>query len=1376
MKKQNYLLLLCFLLLGYLIPCQANTYCQPSGSTHSSGNSYVKSITSEGGTSNLNYQVEAMPASLLNYVGEASVKQGTNLTFHLIANNLGSYNTSTVRQDLRYNVAIYFVDWDQDGQFSTTEYAPLCGKTSGEGLHNVGGNATGDNNVLDITHSITIPEDAALGKYRVRVVYTNAWVERGQLSGMACSGIKEGIVYDFDINVQSSVPSYSITITEPLNGTLILKDADQQEVLTGSEIQEGTQLTIEATPSAGYETEFVKINGNAVYSSTFIVEEASVISATFTKKSVIGEYPEATFSKTGFVGKINSAKTTGGITNLNYTDADATRTYPNSVVGRFTVEAGSQFTLTAFIKYARWGNIHVCADMAGNGLEFVKYYDSKRDGTPYDAGKEESIDFTVPADLTPGTYRIRLFITNVDSENEAKTVGPGGNYSEGGYYDFEYEVLPSYVINIPVAEGGVIEVKNGEQVVNSGDAVLKGTELLITATPNEGYKLVNLFLNNEKLIESSFQVAKASTITAFFTNSYMVTYSSNEGGTVTAYANDRIIETNQPLAIEESLKFVFTLEDNIEIESALLNGIDVKDQIVNNEYVVGIPTEDQVLVVTFSEIIPTHLASITIHGSDYGTCLTEMETAEGWVAVTDGMRIKEGTTLKMTINLVDENCELVSLMMNGADMKDYLENNMLVGVVPAEGIELIVTFRNTATPTALYLPSNTGVYKYMFRFDDALLGAHQDRNNTDPTTGHDQGDYRSRNITMSAWVNPQSTTGDLFGYVQKDFYASLGAFKILLNNGNLECDFRYWTGGGNAPGTKNKIVTNEAITTDEWAFVTVTIDDANHKIALYKNGEKLGESTLDQYGIGYLMDKSVFFVGNSGMQTNVDNVQVWNRVLTEKEILGSMAGYATAPTGLIYNYLFGDENYDKGNKTFANKGCPTVVPAATPGEATNIAPGVVVAGSSSNWASAASTNATFGVGHKLPSYTITSIPAENGSFILKNGADEIASGTKLQKGALITVVAVPNEGVRVGEILVNGIAITDNSFNLIEDASVEVKFSSYCVLNYSVVGAGEVIARIGEEIVPNGHKFEKNTLIDFEVIPQEGHELVSFVLNDTDNKLDMTDNHYQLEASSDIEVIATFAKIKHTITIPTVEHGTINVFNGTTPVTDGEKVDEGSVLTITLTPEEGASVSEFTVNGIDKLEELVNNRITLTVKDNVVLDATFKITLFTLSVINDIPDFGTLEVIDGATGLPYVHGDKLKKGTNLTIFMTPAERCNLQNFYDNGMEVKDIDSYYDPETNKYEYWPAAVNSDVSFKAIFAMAIGLDKTKMDGVYYDAELNKLVMPLGAKATVFAVTGEPILELTHSAELAGLKKGCYIAKVATSENYVILKFVRK
>ncbi|MEG1905093.1 MAG: hypothetical protein RR212_11915, partial [Bacteroidales bacterium] len=113
---------------------------------------------------------------------------------------------------------------------------------------------------------------------------------------------------------------------------------------------------------------------------------------------------------------------------------------------------------------------------------------------------------------------------------------------------------------------------------------------------------------------------------------------------------------------------------------------------------------------------------------------------------------------------------------------------------------------------------------------------------------------------------------------------------------------------------------------------------------------------------------------------------------------------------------------------------------------------------------------------------------------------------------------------------------------------------------------------------------------------------------------------------------------------------------------------------------------------------------------------------------------------------------------------------------DNGMEVKDIDSYYDPETNKYEYWPAAVNSDVSFKAIFAMAIGLDKTKMDGVYYDAELNKLVMPLGAKATVFAVTGEPILELTHSAELAGLKKGCYIAKVATSENYVILKFVRK
>ena len=116
---------------------------------------------------------------------------------------------------------------------------------------------------------------------------------------------------------------------------------------------------------------------------------------------------------------------------------------------------------------------------------------------------------------------------------------------------------------------------------------------------------------------------------------------------------------------------------------------------------------------------------------------------------------------------------------------------------------------------------------------------------------------------------------------------------------------RAWEDKGNCPGIA-EVTTEATLTANEWAFITVTVDDTNKEIKLYKNGKLLGTGDLgtivengerEGHGIGLLQDECVFFVGNGGFSCYVDEVQVWTKTLTEKEV----KEYARRISGLLQN-------------------------------------------------------------------------------------------------------------------------------------------------------------------------------------------------------------------------------------------------------------------------------------------------------------------------------------------------------------------------------------------------------------------------------------------------------------------------------------------
>ena len=86
----------------------------------------------------------------------------------------------------------------------------------------------------------------------------------------------------------------------------------------------------------------------------------------------------------------------------------------------------------------------------------------------------------------------------------------------------------NYTIKVTAGEGGTAEVSETE--------VLKGTEVTLTATPNDGYSFVNWTLNGEEVSTNATYTVTVTNDIEYVANfiSYKVTVLSGEGGTVTA--------------------------------------------------------------------------------------------------------------------------------------------------------------------------------------------------------------------------------------------------------------------------------------------------------------------------------------------------------------------------------------------------------------------------------------------------------------------------------------------------------------------------------------------------------------------------------------------------------------------------------------------------------------------------------------------------------------------------------------------------------------------------------------------------------------------------------------------------------------------------
>lgn len=762
-------------------------------------------------------------------------------------------------------------------------------------------------------------------------------------------------------------------------------------------------------------------------------------------------------------------------------------------------------------------------------------------------------------------------------------------------------------------------------------------------------------------------------------------------------------------------------------------------------------------VVTHTVTLPTEIANGTLTVTNGETALVAGEN-----------EVEENTSITITATPAPGYI-LDYLKINDAPFTEntytVTDNAVITVAFIEESVEVV--------SKAIHVPARSGNIGYQFRFDDIVLGEHTNGTNNAWENGAvvNKGDNRARNFTMSVWVKPLNTVGELFGHIQAGFYDSEGSFGVGINGNNqLVLKSRAWIDGGTCNGIK-ELVSDATLNIDEWAFLTVAVDDEARTIKLYKNGVLLatGDLTADKngneaHGIGLLQDECVFFAGTSGSSCDVDEIQVWNKTLTTDEIFASMDNFSTVPENLVALYKF-DEN---SIEDIPNQGSGVACNA-------NLVSGKIT---KYQWYSdydPSPIQATLVDGHVLPKFAVNYVSeTANGSFVIKNGNNIITPGTKVPQYATLTIETTPAEGYQVKSIKVNNTEIEGNTFVLEEEATITVEFTNRLIVKYSISENGSILiknANTGASF-NNGDEFDKNLFIAIGLTPVEGYEVSVFTVNGEDKKEKLKNNVYLItNCQTNLDIKVEFAKKQFNVAFSSNNFGTLTVKKNNVNIESNTQVEYGTELTIIAEPVELATLNAFTINGVDKLNDIKDAlQMTITVTEELDIQAEF--TIPTWKVTCNITGEGTVKIEDEKGNIHENGASTITEGSEVTLTLTPKTGYELSDLMIDGT------SYMQFVTdNKFRF---EIDADYTFDVVFIKSTSLQNTSADAIsvrYAAGTLHVTGLNAGDRLDIYDIAGNYV-RTSEVAEtnVSDLADGCYLVKVTAGNTIKTVKFIKK
>ena len=1191
--------------------------------------------------------------------------------------------------------------------------------------------------------------------------------------------------------------SFAVTFDKVGEGTITATGADDLNA-----VAYGTELTIVATPAAGYELVSITAGGTDITASKkVVVTDNMTVKATFAKKSFavsLTKEGEGTITATGASNlnavaygtelTINAAPATGyELVSITAGGADITASKKVVVTGNLTIKA--TFAKKNFaVTLTKEGEGTITATGASN-LNAVPYGTELTIVATPDEGYElvsitaGGTDITatkkivVKDNLTvKATFAKKNFAVSLTKEGEGTITATGASNLNAVAYGTELTInaKPATGYELVSITAGGVDITASKKVVVTGNLTVKatfskkafavsltkegegtitatgasnlnavayGTELTINATPATGYELVSITAGSDDITASKKVVVKDNmTVKATFVKKNFSVSLTKEGeGTITAAGATSL----DAVAYGTELTINATPATGYELVSITAGGADI--------------TASKKVVVTGNLTVKATFAKKSF-------AVTFAKEGEGTITATgasDLNSVAYGTELTIVATPA-EGYELQSLVAGGVDItatkKIVVKDNLTVKATFAKkNFAVSLTKEGEGTITA------TGASN----LNSVAYGTELTINAT-PATGYELVSITAggTDITATKKVVVTDNLTVKATFAKKNFavtFDKVGEGTITATGASNLNSVAYGTeltivakpatgyelvsitaGGTDITATK-KVVVKDNIT------ITATFAKKNFAVTFDKEGEgtitATGASNLNAVAYGTELTINA---------TPAEGYELQSLVAGGVDITATKK--IVVKDNLTVKATFAKKNFavsltKEGEGTITATGASNLNSVAYGTELTiNATPAMgyelvsITAGGTDITASkkvVVTDNLTVKATFAKKNFAV-SLTKEGDGTITATGASNlnaVAYGTEL------TIVATPATGYELVSITAGSADITASKKVVVTDnMTVKAIFAKKVfAVSLTKEGEGTITATGASDL----NSVAYGTELTINAAPATGYELVSI----TAGSADITASK-KVVVTGNLTVKATFAKKSFAVSLTKEGEGTITA----TGASDLNSVAYGTELTINAAPATGYELVSITAGSAD-----ITASKKVVVTGNLTVKATFEKKSFAVTLTSN--EHGDITIVEPVNleAVPY--------GTTLTVKATGKNaQCVLTELTANGKDILATQSF-------------VVTGVTEVKATFVDHTGVETTVTQQVkLYPNPATDYVIVEGVAATsevtLHSMTGERLYagradsRGTLQIDLTPYADGVYLVCVAGETYRVVVR----
>ncbi len=1001
------------------------------------------------------------------------------------------------------------------------------------------------------------------------------------ISGKEHNGELMGTWPVYEAPSQEITQSYAVNIEQNEHADISLS-VGEQSLVSGTKVEKGTTVGVAATPHEGYVVESIKVNGVVIEDNTFEVESDCTVSVIVKEKAAdkfkveySAEGPGSLTVKNGEASIASGDEVDKGVTlscriapadgySLKSLTVNDIEIQPDAD-GKFTVEVTENIEIKAiFEKTEPIVTKYVVTIEPVDHIRVI--LKDKISGEEIASGVEVPVGTEIKVEtVIVDTYELTSIYVN-----EKLIVGSSFIVTENSVVKAEVKLKGTapakHIVTILGINNGSIKVYDeAGNIVAHKNSVPAGTRLRVDVTADAGYELGCIKVNGEAIEGNTFIVEGDCTISVVIkektaTEKFKVEYTTEGEGTLSVKSGDVDVASGDEVEKGTTLACQISAADGYKLKILTVNDVETQPD-ADGKFTVEVT--GAVVIKAVFEKVPSEF-TVTVEPVEN---VSVTLSAENIGEIESGATVAEGTIVTVTATPAD-----------GYEIEVISVNDM-----PIQGSTFTVRGQCRVRVEVRLKETPPAMYAVAVRTQPNVTVTLTDTDGNEITSGTllpEGTAVKVSTITAEGYelkgiyLNGEPMVGDTFTVSElSEIYAVVKAVEPTHFTVNFSASV-----GGSVTMTVDgaAVLSGEKVESGKTLVITCKAADGYMLDGIAVNSSNVPlpaedriETTVDsemEIEVAFRVPKNVYF---SVRVLPADHVTV--RItdykappLVDRGALqeGSIVTVTPIPDeGYEVEGIFVNDQQLHGDSFTVRRDSKIEVKVRKiEGETPEIA-----------------------------KYAVRVTERENVAVRLTDDSgNEIASGTLLSVGTLVTVTATPAAGYELEGIYLNNKKLDGNTFTVSGESEIKAivkqipaEKGKYVV---KVLAQSNVSVRLFDEsetIIPSGTQVVEGTVVIVEVRPDDGYELEGLYLNDV--KLD--GNTFTVSGESVVKAIVkeVVADVPETFKVEySVEGlGTLTVMKGGSFVASGSEVDEGETLSCTLTAADGWKFKTLTINGVD---------------------------------------------------------------------------------------------------------------------------------------------------------------------------------------------------